>query len=246
MAQDLVVSRLAGLGLRYAVRAIVWVTARGTTTAVVLGSSPFYLAMARLNTIDMTVSFFVGTTLASLARPSRRGRLEGDCCGSARSRRGARGPRKGLIGIRDSWCCVVIYLAVTAVGRLAARAVGQRHRVLPRDRPTVAILVARQNPDWFDFYIVESTSCASRRGPRSRGAVLVLVPVLLLGISPGPAFFRRFIALFRVRGVRGLRALAGEVYLGRGPDSWSCSFPPPTRSSSLRAAAVLHWPILGA
>jgi 4-amino-4-deoxy-L-arabinose transferase-like glycosyltransferase len=180
---------LAGLGLAWRLGHSMGGGRTALSSALVLGSSPLWVALARANIIDMTLTFFLTATLT--------------CFWLAQERdRGERGERalwygmflaaalatltKGLIGFVIPGAVIFFYLLFT-----------RRWRLLPRV-PWVSglaifllvavpwhVLAARRNPDFLWFYFVHehflryATPEANRQEP-----VWFFAAILASGLLP--------------------------------------------------------------
>ncbi|MEA2600425.1 MAG: hypothetical protein QOF89_1417 [Acidobacteriota bacterium] len=196
---------LAGLGLAWALgRSMDAGSGRGTglLAAVLLGTAPLYVALARANIIDMTLAFFLGATLT--------------CFWLAQEReKGERGERllwyglfacaalatltKGLIGFVIPGAVIFFYLLLTRRWRLLLRVpwLGGIALFLVIAAPW-HVLAARRNPEFLWFYFVHehllryTTPEAMREAP-----FWYFVPVLLLGLLPWSGLLPAAATLFR-------------------------------------------------
>jgi 4-amino-4-deoxy-L-arabinose transferase-like glycosyltransferase len=195
---------LAGLGLAWRLGRSMGGGRTALLSALVLGTSPLWAALARANIIDMTLTFFLTVTLT--------------CFWLAQEREGGRGERllwhgmflaaalatltKGLIGFVIPGAVIFFYL-------LFAR----RWRLLPRV-PWVTgtllfllvavpwhVLAARRNPDFLWFYFVHehflryATPEANRQEP-----FWFFAAILLLGMLPWSGLLPAAGRLFRGAG----------------------------------------------
>ncbi|HQU32843.1 MAG TPA: glycosyltransferase family 39 protein [Thermoanaerobaculaceae bacterium] len=171
---------LAGAALAYALGAAMGGRRAGAVAAVALGTSPFWVGLARLATLDMTVTFFLTATLAcfwfahrtvaeGLGAPPSRVRLwwYGMFVAAALSVLA-----KGLIGIVIPGAVVFFYLWATRQWRVLA-AVPWLTGV-PLFLAVAApwhLLAAARTPDFAWFYFVHehlmrfATSEAQRQEP---------------------------------------------------------------------------------
>ncbi len=174
----------------------------GLLAAVFLGTAPLYVALARSNIIDMTLTFFLSATLT--------------CFWLAQEReRGARGERllwygvfasaalatltKGLVGFLIPGAVIFFYLLLTRRWRLLLRVpwVGGVALFLAIAVPW-HVLAARRNPEFLWFYFVHehllryTTPEAMREEP-----FWYFAPVLLLGLLPWSGLLPAGFTLFR-------------------------------------------------
>jgi 4-amino-4-deoxy-L-arabinose transferase-like glycosyltransferase len=196
---------LAGLGLAWALgRSMGAGGGRGTglLATTFLGTAPLYVALARANIIDMTLSFFLGATLT--------------CFWLAQEReKGERGERllwyglfasaalatltKGLIGFVIPGAVIFFYLLLTRRWRLLLRVpwVGGIALFLAIAAPW-HVLAAQRNPEFLWFYFVHehllryTTSEAMREAP-----FWYFAPVLVLGLLPWSGLLPAAATLFR-------------------------------------------------
>lgn len=171
----------------------------GTWSAIVLATSPLFTAMARIDTLDMTVSAFITATLACFywAQRSEGGRAAwyGVFVFAA-----AAVMAKGLIGLVIPGGVVLLYLAMTgrwSVLRRVPWATGLVSFAILAVPWHVAM--ALRHPDFLQFYFVHehfqrfTTPQAARPGP-----LWYFAPVLVAGLLPWvplapavPRLFRR-------------------------------------------------------
>ncbi len=156
--------------------------------AFMLGSSPVYFALSRVNSIDMTVSFFIGATLtcfwfAAESPPGGRRLWSWYGCFLAAALAVL---SKGLIGVVIPGMVVFLYLAATRGWRLLRQVPWLGGLTL---FTAVAVpwhvLVAQRNPSFLWFYFVHehflryATNVADRQEPW-----WFLLAVLALGALP--------------------------------------------------------------
>jgi 4-amino-4-deoxy-L-arabinose transferase-like glycosyltransferase len=220
---------LAGLGLA-------WLLGRSIgglrgprvalTSAIVLGSSPLWIALSRANIIDMTLTFFLSATLTCfwLAQEKERGE-PGErslwygvfACAALATL------TKGLVGFVIPGAVIFFYLLFTRAWRLLLRVpwIGGIALFLVVALPW-HVLAAQRNPDFLQFYFIHehfqryATPEARRQAPFwFFAAVLALGLVPWSGVLPAAArLFRR--GEDRPRDRRGLIFLAcwaGFVFL---------------------------------
>ena len=163
-----------GVVLTYRLGREIGGTRAGLVGAAVLGTSPLYVAMGRLASIDMTVSFFITLTLACfwLAHRSGDDRARKVCWHVVFLAAALAVLAKGLIGVVIPGAVVFLYLLVT-----------NQWRIL-RQVPWVTgfgvflvvavpwhVLAAARNPDFLWFYFIHEhilryvTPEAHRAGP---------------------------------------------------------------------------------
>ncbi len=209
---------LAGLGLAWRLGRSMGGTRTALLSAIVLGTSPLWIALARANIIDMTLTFLVTATLT--------------CFWLAQEReRGARGERafwygmflgsalatltKGLIGIIIPGGVIFFYLLFARRWRLLLRVpwVGGIVLFLLVTVPWHA-LAARRNPDFLWFYFVHehlmryATPEANRQEP-----FWFFVAVLALGLLPWSGLLPAALVQFRHRFREGEGRLRDRPYL---------------------------------
>ena len=201
--------RLASAVLGLAALGLAWVLGRsmggrgvGLLAAVFLGTAPLYVALARSNIIDMTLSFFLSATLT--------------CFWLAQEReRGERGERllwygvfasaalatltKGLVGVIIPGAVIFLYLLLTRWWRLLLRVpwVGGVSLFLAIAVPW-HVLAARRNPEFLWFYFVHEHLLRYATPEAMREAPLwYFAPVLLLGLLPWSGLLPAAVTLFR-------------------------------------------------
>ncbi len=218
-----IASRLAGAGFGLAGLGLAWLLGSsmgrrrtGLLAAIVLGTTPLYLALARTAIIDMTVTFFLNATLA--------------CFWLAQEREGDRGARllwygvfvsaalatlsKGLIGIVIPGAVVFLFLLFTRRWQVLRRVpwVGGPLLFLALAVPW-HVLAAQRNPDFLLFYFIHehflryTTPIADRQQP-----FWFFIPIVVLGMLPWTGSLPAVVRLFR-RGSERLRDRPHLVFL---------------------------------
>ncbi len=206
---------LAGVGLAWRLGRSMGGAARGPRTALlsalVLGSSPLWVALARANVIDMTLTFFLTATLACFwlaqerekGEPGERLFWYGMFVAAALATLA-----KGLIGFVIPGAVIFFYLLFARRWRLLARVpwVTGGALFLLVAAPW-HVLAARRNPDFLWFYFVRehflryATPEANRQEP-----FWFFAAVLALGLLPWsgllPAALLRYRSRFRSEGGR--------------------------------------------
>jgi 4-amino-4-deoxy-L-arabinose transferase-like glycosyltransferase len=188
---------LLTLGLAWRLGSGISGSRTGAWSAIVLATSPLFAAMARIDTIDMTVSAFITATLACFYWAERREGGRGAWFGMFASAAAAV-MAKGLIGLVIPGGVVLLYLSMTggwAVVRRVPWATGLALFAVLAVPWHVAM--ALRHPDFLQFYFVHehfqrfTTSQAARPGP-----LWYFVPVLIVGMLPwvalAPAVLRSF------------------------------------------------------
>jgi len=204
-----------GVCLTYRLGARIGGTRAGLVAAAALGTFPLYVALGRLGTLDMTLTFFLTLTLACFwfahrGGDRRRARLwwYGAFLAAALAVL-----TKGLIGVVVPGAVALLYLLAT----------GQR-RVL-RDVPWLTgvplfliavvpwhVLAAARNPDFLWFYFVHehvlryATPEAAHQGP-----FWFFAAVLIVGCVPWSGLFPSMLRLVRWRELRASLAERPEV-----------------------------------
>jgi 4-amino-4-deoxy-L-arabinose transferase-like glycosyltransferase len=158
-------------------------------SAVVLGSSPLWIALSRANIIDMTLTFFLSATLTCfwLAQEKERGEA-GEralwyglfACSALATL------TKGLIGFVIPGAVIFFYLLLTRRWRLLLRVpwIGGTALFLGVALPW-HVLAARRNPDFLQFYFIHehfqryATPEADRQQP-----FWFFAAILALGLLP--------------------------------------------------------------
>lgn len=187
----------------------------GLVAAAVLGTSPLYVALGRLATLDMTLSFFLTLTLAGfwfahLEGERRRARLwwHGAFLAAALAVLA-----KGLIGVVIPAAIVLLYLLATGRWRVLARV--PWFSGVPLFLVVSApwhVLAAARNPDFLWFYFVHehvlrfATPIAERQEP-----LWYFAAVLALGCVPWSGLFPSVLRMVRWREVRSALAERPEV-----------------------------------
>lgn len=212
---------LAGVGLAWLLGRSLGGPRAGLTSAIVLGSSPLWIALSRANIIDMTLTFFLSATLTCfwLAQEKERGEP-----GERRLWYGVFAAAalatltKGLIGFVIPGAVIFFYLLLTRRWRLLLQVpwIGGVALFLGIALPW-HVLAARRNPDFLQFYFVHehfqryATPEARRQAP-----FWFFAAILALGLIPWsgvlPAAGRLFRRLFRGETGR-LRERHGLVFL---------------------------------
>ncbi|MFY9822428.1 MAG: phospholipid carrier-dependent glycosyltransferase, partial [Thermoanaerobaculia bacterium] len=195
---------LAGLGLAWLLGGAMGGRRTGLLAAVVLGTSPLYVTLARAAIIDMTVTFFLSATLTCFwlaqerdaADADRRARLlwHGAFAAAALATLA-----KGLIGIVIPGMVVFLFLLFTRRWSVLRRVpwVSGSLLFLAIAAPW-HVLAARRNPDFLWFYFIHehvlryATSEALRQQP-----FWFFGAVLLVGLLPWSGLFPAAAALFR-------------------------------------------------
>ncbi len=204
---------LAGTGLAFVLARSAGRGASGRAAALVLGTSPLYLVLARLNTIDMTLSFFISAALTCFwlahdREPGPRARLlwYGGFAGAALAVL-----TKGLVGLLIPGAVAGLFILVTGQWAILRR--------VPWFRATALFLVlavpwhlavGARHPDFYWFYFVHehflryATMTSHRWKP-----FWFFVPIVLGGMLPWSAQLAAAAKLgFRTRGQRSRRATA--------------------------------------
>jgi 4-amino-4-deoxy-L-arabinose transferase-like glycosyltransferase len=208
---------LAGVGLAWALGRSIGGPRVGLVTALVLGSSPLWVALSRATIIDMTLTFFLSATLT--------------CFWLAQEReKGERGERllwygmfaaaalatltKGLIGFIIPGAVILFYLLFARRWRLLVRVpwVGGIALFLAIALPW-HVLAARRSPDFLWFYFVHehlqryATSEARRQAP-----FWFFAAILAFGLLPWSGVLPAAARLFR--GITGrIRESHGLIFL---------------------------------
>jgi 4-amino-4-deoxy-L-arabinose transferase-like glycosyltransferase len=212
---------LAGVALAYALGAAMGGRRAGAVAAAALGTSPFWVGLSRLATLDMTVTFFLTATLAcfwfahrtaaeGLGAPRSRARLwwYGMFAAAALSVLA-----KGLIGIVIPGAVVFFYLWATRQWRVLA-AVPWLTGV-PLFLAVAApwhFLAAARTPDFAWFYFVHehllrfATSEAQRQEP-----FWFFLAIVGLGCVPWSGLFPAAALLVEWRRLRASLAERREV-----------------------------------
>jgi len=208
---------LAGVGLAWVLGFSIGGRRTALFSAVVLGTSPLWLALSRANIIDMTLSFFLSATLV--------------CFWLAQEReKGAPGERlawygmflaaalatltKGLIGFVIPGAVIFFYLLFARRWRLLPRVpwIGGIALFLLVAAPW-HVLAARRNPDFLWYYFVHehflryTTPEANRQEP-----FWYFAAILALGLLPWSGLLPAAGRLYR-RGAGRLRDRPGLIFL---------------------------------
>ncbi|MFY9822292.1 MAG: glycosyltransferase family 39 protein [Thermoanaerobaculia bacterium] len=209
---------LAGIGLAWALGRSIGGSRTGLFSAVVLGSSPLWVALSRTTTIDMTLTFFLSATLT--------------CFWLAQEKdEGERGERllwygmfaaaalatlaKGLIGFVIPGAVIFFYLLFARRWRLLIRMpwTGGTALFLAIALPW-HVLAARRNPDFLWFYFVHehfqryATPEAERQAP-----FWFFAAILALGLLPWSGVLPAATRLRDRSGPIFLACWAGFVFL---------------------------------
>jgi len=212
----------AGLGLAWAMGRSIGGARVGLVSALILGTSVFYVALARMNTIDMTASFFIAATLVCfwLAHREAPGRRRFLLWLAAFAAAALAVLSKGLIGIVLPGAIAFLYLVGTRQWRV--------FREVPWVRATLVflalavpwhVLMARRHADFLWFYFVRehflryTTPEAERWQP-----VWYFLPVLAVGLLPWSGLLPAAVPLLRgadprQRGAQFLVTWAGFIVL---------------------------------
>jgi hypothetical protein len=206
---------LLGVLLTWRLGAVVGGRRAGLVAAAVLGTSPLYVALGRLATLDMTLSFFLTLTLASFwfahlqgERPRAGFWWHGAFLAAALAMLA-----KGLIGVVIPAAIIVLYLLATARWRVLARV--PWFTGVPLFLVVSApwhLLAATRNPDFLWFYFVHehvlrfATPIAERHEP-----LWYFAAVLTLGCVPWSGLFPSVLRMVRWREVRSALAERPEV-----------------------------------
>jgi 4-amino-4-deoxy-L-arabinose transferase-like glycosyltransferase len=159
------------------------------TAAIVLGSSPLWIALSRANIIDMTLTFFLSATLTCfwLAQAKERGEPGERLLWYGMFAAAALATlTKGLIGFVIPGAVIFFYLLFARRWRLLLRVpwLGGIATFLVVALPW-HLLAARRNPDFLWFYFVHehfqryATSEAKRQAPS-----WFFVAILAIGLLP--------------------------------------------------------------
>jgi 4-amino-4-deoxy-L-arabinose transferase-like glycosyltransferase len=192
---------LAGLALAWLLGCAMGGKRTGLLAAIVLGTAPLYVALARAAIIDMVVTFFLSATLTCfwLAQEEdgeRRSRLlwYGSFLAAALATLA-----KGLIGIVIPGAVAFLFLLVTRRWSVLRRVpwVGGTVLFLAVAAPW-HVLAALRNPDFLWFYFIHehvlryATAEALRQQP-----FWFFGAILLVGLLPWSGLLPAAIALFR-------------------------------------------------
>jgi 4-amino-4-deoxy-L-arabinose transferase-like glycosyltransferase len=195
---------LGGVGLAWLLGRSMGGPRVALTAAIVLGSSPLWVALSRANIIDMAMAFFLSATLT--------------CFWLAQEKeRGERGERllwygmfaaaalatltKGLIGFLIPGAVIFLYLLFARRWRLLSRVpwIGGVALFLALAAPW-HLLAARRNPDFLWFYFVRehflryATPEAKRQAP-----AWFFAAILAVGLIPWSGVLPAAARLFRMR-----------------------------------------------
>lgn len=208
---------LAGLGLTWLLGCAMGGRRTGLLAAIVLGTAPLYVALARAAIIDMVVTFFLSATLvcfwfAQEGDSERRSRLllwYGAFAAAALATLA-----KGLIGIVIPGAVAFLFLLFTRRWSVLRRVpwVSGPLLFLAIAAPW-HVLAARRNPDFLWFYFIHehvlryATAEALRQQP-----FWFFGAVLLVGLLPWSGLLPAVIALLR-RSTERLRDRPALVFL---------------------------------
>jgi 4-amino-4-deoxy-L-arabinose transferase-like glycosyltransferase len=209
---------LAGVGLAWVLGLSIGGRRTALGSAVVLGTSPFWLALSRADIIDMTLSFFLCATLVCfwLAQerekraPGERLAWYGMFLAAALATL-----TKGLIGFVIPGVVIFFYLLFARRWRLLLRVpwIGGVALFLLVAAPW-HVLAARRNPDFLWYYFVHehllryATPEANRQQP-----VWYFAAVLALGLLPWSGLLPAAGRLYRRGGAGRLRDRPGLIFL---------------------------------
>ena len=212
---------LGGLALAYGLGAAMGGRRGGAVAAAALGTSPLWVGLSRLATLDMTVTFFLTATLACFWF-AQRGRPGGADAPRGRGRLWWYGMfvaaalsvlAKGLIGIVIPGAVVFLYLLATRQWRVLARVPWLTG--VPLFLAVAApwhLVAASRNPDFAWFYFVHehllrfATGEAQRREP-----FWFFVAIVALGCVPWSGLFPAATRLVEWRRLRASLAERPEV-----------------------------------
>jgi 4-amino-4-deoxy-L-arabinose transferase-like glycosyltransferase len=192
---------LAGLALAYALGRSLAGRRAGAAAALLLGTAPLYLVLARVNTIDMTASFFIALTLACFwwahrgVDASRRRWLWLATFAAA----ALAVMSKGLIGVVLPGGIIALYVLITRQWRLVRQVPWLLGPVvfLAVAAPW-HVVMAQRHPSFLWFYFVHehflryATSEASRWEP-----AWFFLPVLAIGLLPWTGLLAAAVPLLR-------------------------------------------------
>ena len=209
---------LAGIALAWRLARSVAGRRAGVLAAAALGTSPLWIAIGRLATLDMTVTFFLTATLACFwiaqeAEDGRRRRLAWHGMFAA----AALGVlTKGLIGIVIPGAVVFLYLLATRRWAVLKRVPWVTGTVLfLAIAAPWHVLAAARNPDFLWFYFVHehllryATPIAERHEP-----FWYFLAVVALGCAPWSGLLPSAARLLPWRRWRvGLAEHRGEAFL---------------------------------
>jgi 4-amino-4-deoxy-L-arabinose transferase-like glycosyltransferase len=208
---------LAGVGLAWALGRSIGGRRTALRSAVILGTSPLWLALSRADIIDMTLSFFLSATLVCFwlaqerekGEPGERLAWYGMFLAAALATL-----TKGLIGFVIPGAVIFFYLLFARRWRLLLRVpwIGGVALFLLVAAPW-HVLAARRNPDFLWFYFVHehflryATPEANRRAP-----FWYFAAILALGLLPWSGLLPAAGRLFRC-GAGRLRDRPGLIFL---------------------------------
>ncbi len=206
---------LGGLALAYGLGSAMGGRRAGAVAAVALGTAPLWVAVGRLATLDMLLTFFLTATLTCfwLAQEAGAGR---------RSRRlwhvmfvaaALAVLTKGLIGIAIPGAVVLLYLAATRRWRALAGVPWLTG--VPLFIAVAApwhILVAARNPDFAWFYFIHEHVLRYATPIAERGEPFwYFVAIVLVGCVPWSGLFPVSLRLVRWSALRESLAERREV-----------------------------------
>lgn len=192
---------LAGLALAYALGRSMGGRRAGLYAALILGTAPLYLALARVAIIDMAVTFFLSASLTCfwLAQVRDADRAARWLWYGAFAAAALATLAKGLIGVLIPGAVVFLFLLLTRRWSVLARVpwLGGLFLFFAIAVPW-HVLAARRIPGFLEFYFIHehllryATPAAERQEP-----FWYFVPVLLLGLLPWSGFLPAVARLFR-------------------------------------------------
>jgi len=208
---------LAGIGLAWALGRSIGGPRVGLIAAVVLGSSPLWIALSRATIIDMTLTFFLSATLTCfwLAQEKDKGEKGERLLWYGMFAAAALATlAKGLIGFVIPGAVIFFYLLFAGRWRLLLRVpwVSGIALFLAIALPW-HVLAAQRNPDFLWFYFVHehfqryATPEADRQAP-----FWFFAAILALGLLPWSGVLPAAARLFR-RGTGRLRDQPGLIFL---------------------------------
>jgi 4-amino-4-deoxy-L-arabinose transferase-like glycosyltransferase len=178
----------------------------GLVAAAALGTFPLYVALGRLATLDMTLTFFLTVALACfwIAHGSAEHRRAGLWWHASFLAAALAVLAKGLVGVVIPGAVVVLYVLATGRWRVLARIpwLTAIPLFLAVAVPWHALAAAR-NPDFLWFYFIHehvlryATPIAERHEP-----FWYFAAVLVLGCAPWSGLFPSVLRMIRWREVR--------------------------------------------
>jgi hypothetical protein len=208
---------LAGVGLAWALGRSIGGSRVGRISAVVLASSPLWVALSRATIIDMTLTFFLSATLTCfwLAQEREKGERRERLLWYGMFASAALATlAKGLIGIIIPGAVIFFFLLFARKWSILRRVpwIGGILLFLAIALPW-HVLAARRNPDFLWFYFVHehlqryATSEAKRQAP-----FWFFAAILAVGLLPWSGALPAAARLFR-RGTGRLRDRPGLIFL---------------------------------